>query len=282
MRKIFLIILLGSSYAFGQTPLRSLLGANASTCIADADSQSFFDSAVVTNSVEKCAIIQLVQSLKDSSLWTKAKALYPFVGTDTISKKAFNLKNTAQFKITTTSTSVLIFTALGYDPVEGALQTGFIPSTHATASSLSIGYYSRTNQAGSTAQDMGVIDGVKFAVLRPKFTDNNAYAYIDGNAALAFGSSTDSRGMFLGSRTSTTSIVIYKNGVSLGSSATVTASTPAAREIVIGAVNNGGAIQFPSAKKCGFAWIGDGLNATEARQLYNIIQAFNTALGRQV
>ena len=46
----------------------------------DPDAQAFITAANITDPTQQTAIIQLVTDLKNYNLWTKAPAIYPFVG----------------------------------------------------------------------------------------------------------------------------------------------------------------------------------------------------------
>jgi hypothetical protein len=58
----------------------------------DADALSFITAASITDNTQKTAINTLVTDLKTYNIWTKMKALYPFVGGSAFSHK-FNLKD---------------------------------------------------------------------------------------------------------------------------------------------------------------------------------------------
>ena len=58
----------------------------------DSDAQAFITAAGITDSTQQAAITNLVIGLKNDNLWTKMKAIYPFVGGTAASHK-FNLKN---------------------------------------------------------------------------------------------------------------------------------------------------------------------------------------------
>jgi hypothetical protein len=87
----------------------------------------------------------------------------------------------------------------------------------------------------------------------------------------------------IGTRTANNVAKMFMNGSQIGSTLTTTYAggfTPSS--IYIGAQNNGGnAVEFGS-KQCAFASIGDGLTDADALNLYTIVQAYQTALGRQV
>src|SRR6266536_4458570 len=58
----------------------------------DSDAQAFFTAAGITNLTYKNAINHLVVDLKDAGIWTKMKAVYPFIDS-TAAKHKWNLKD---------------------------------------------------------------------------------------------------------------------------------------------------------------------------------------------
>lgn len=58
----------------------------------DTDASAFFTAAGITDTTQKSAINQLVLDLKSANIWTKMKAVYPFVGGTSTTHK-FNLVN---------------------------------------------------------------------------------------------------------------------------------------------------------------------------------------------
>ena len=56
----------------------------------DADAQAFITAAVITDNTQITAINTLVTDLKAYNIWSKMKALYPFVG-GTASTHKWNL-----------------------------------------------------------------------------------------------------------------------------------------------------------------------------------------------
>jgi hypothetical protein len=64
---------------------------SSSQIIYDTDALAFITAANITNSTQKIAVNQLVLDLKSANIWTKMKAIYPFVG-GTASSHRFNLK----------------------------------------------------------------------------------------------------------------------------------------------------------------------------------------------
>ena len=58
----------------------------------DPDAQAFFTASGLTGATNLSAINQLVIDLKGFGIWTKMKAIYPFIG-GTASLHKWNLKN---------------------------------------------------------------------------------------------------------------------------------------------------------------------------------------------
>ena len=56
----------------------------------DTDALSFITAASITDATQKTAINTLVKDLKIANIWTKMKAIYPFVGGNAIAH-AYNL-----------------------------------------------------------------------------------------------------------------------------------------------------------------------------------------------
>jgi hypothetical protein len=89
------------------------------------------------------------------------------------------------------------------------------------------------------------------------------------------------RGYNLITTTATTFQNLYRNGsIVQTNSGGLTGSTT--NSVVIGALNNNGSIIQYYDNQFAFATIGTGLGATEQSTLYNIIQTYQTSLGRNV
>ena len=93
-------------------------------------------------------------------------------------------------------------------------------------------------------------------------------------------------GFYLGTRTTSTSHKLYKNGSILGTDVVLNNQTLPPLALFLGAVNlastgleTAGAY---SNKQYAFASIGDGLTDAEAANFYTAVQAFQTTLSRQV
>jgi len=130
------------------------------TPTTDPDAQAFITAASITDPTQQAAINTLVVDLKADSLWTKMKAVYPFVGGTSTTHK-FNLKNPldtdAAYRlvfsggITHSSTGVLP------NGTNGLANTYLNPLSKLTNNNLHLSYYSRTNVAAvNPTFEMGV------------------------------------------------------------------------------------------------------------------------------
>jgi len=248
----------------------------------DPDAQAFITATGISGT-NATATNQLVLDLKSANIWTKMKAIYPMVGGTSTTCK-FNLVNPqdadAAYRLTIFGGGT--FSANGYQPggVNGYANTFLNPSTQLTVTSTHLSYYSRTLSVGSQIE-MGVFTGPTDRLLSIRAASN----YISGSlsSVINFTTTTDARGLWLGTKRANNDREVYRNGVTQATSAVSDATTYPNTPIYIGARNlQGTGIDFPSSKECAFASIGDGLTDAEALAFYNAVQTFNTTLGRQV
>lgn len=254
----------------------------------DPDAKAFFDEASITDSTQRNAVNQLVVDLKAASLWTKMIAIYPFVG-GTADTHKYNLKNPQDtdgaFRIVWVGT--VTHNANGITP-NGTTGYG---DTKLTGASLTIdnthlSVYCRTIGTDQTRCEIGAQHNVNASslVLRVRnngFFDSIAYSTQVGDSTVSV-ASTDGRGFFIGTRTSSTVLRIFKNGVtSATQTATRSGSLPTI-PLYVGARNFNSGINDPSNRNLAFVSVGSGLSDADAANFNTAVQAYQTALGRQV
>jgi len=248
---------------------------------SDEDALAFINAAGITNLTQQQAIIDLVIDLKGFGLWTKMKAIYPFVG-GTATTHKYNLKDPRDLN----AAFRLVFSGGWTHSSTGALPNGtnayaetyLTPSTSLSQNSSHLSYYSRTN-ASTNSSEIGSIanDATRGIYL--------LYSY-SGSAFKSFNSAQSQRGsvftpttsLLIGSRINATNEKYYHAGalidnLSVNSSSLITSS------IWIGNANS---VANWSSKECAFASIGDGLTDQEAADLYTAVQAYQTTLSRNV
>ena len=265
-----------------QTTLGRSIGTQT---VSDADAQAFVTNAGIVDQVEANAVNSLVIGLKADGLWTKMKAVYPFVGGSSTSN-SYNLKNTAQYQITWSGGLTHNSQGVTGGGVNGYGNTGLIPSTSLTNNSLNVSVYARTDAQLNETQ-LGCSTSSFLPIIGLSTWNIASQAVFDGYdfSAHRIVSATlpNGKGFFHGNILSSTNQKFYKNGSSIGSVTTAQTQTqPSVQPIYILARNDSGTAANYSARNLAFASIGDGLTDTEATNFYNRVQTFNTALARQV
>jgi hypothetical protein len=251
----------------------------------DADATAFISAAGITNLTQANAINTLVTDLKTAGIWTKMKAIYPFVG-GTASSHKFNLKDPRDLD----AAYRLVFNGGWTHSSTGALPNGttayadtkLTPSSALSQNSTHVSYYSRTNN---------MLDGIDFGVSNAAFT-NQLYSYIKavdgktyfrinrGGTAESNIAISDSRLFYMINRNSPTQEVLFTNTTK--NTFNYNSTGLSNYSIFLGSTNHAGTPSIYGSKESAFASIGDGLTDTEAANFYNSVQKFQTTLGRQV
>lgn len=251
----------------------------------DADAQAFITAAGITDNTQKTAINTLVLDMKGFGIWTKMKAIYPFVG-GTASTHKWNLVNPldtdAAFRLvffggmTHSSNGILFAGVNGYADTKLNMSTNY-----AANDNTHISFYSRTSTALSASFEMGVFNGTSIigVTLRRSDFGFGTYYAVNSGAYISF-TDSNAAAFYISNRLGTT-----MNGWRNSTKTATTTSTALARpslNMYIGGQNNAGALNQATTRQVAFASIGDGLTDTDAANLYTAVQNFNTSLSRQV
>lgn len=157
----------------------------------------------------------------------------------------------------------------------GYADTKFKTNSYNSANNFGLSTYTRTNTTG----------GAEIGVFNPdqRYIGSNLLnlAYFGIGTGFLSSANLDAKGFWQVYRTSSSVVKAFKNS-SVYVSGTTGAGTLSTREVFIGALNDNGLGNFYTSKQISFASIGDGLTDTEAANLYTRVQAFQTALNRQV
>lgn len=259
----------------------------------DADAQAVINAiegtGVTLTTTQKNACNDLVVGCKTDGTWTKIKALYGFLG-GTAAAHKFNWKNPldtdAAFRLVFNGGITHSNTGVLFGGVNGYADTKLNPRANLTLNNTHTALYSRTNSAIAKI-DMGceVSSGSRY-VTHIKWSDNNGYydIYNDSTNRITYSmSSTNSTGLFVNNRTSNVLHNAWRNSTKLATNTTTQPNLSPNQIIFIGALNSvAQGISFYSNREYAFASIGDGLTDTDAANLYTRVQAYQTALSRQV
>lgn len=250
----------------------------------DPDAQAFLTAAAITDATITTAIDTLVKDLKTYSLWTKIKALYPYVG-GTATTHKYNLKDPVDtngaFRQQFVGGWIHSTTGIRGNGMNAYANSFLNPSVNLTQHNNHIGYYGRTNYIGGGFQtDIGCNTNGFFGEWYD-LTDTGAPSQRFRTGLNDVISPGEGRGFIIGSITANNSRSIYKNGTLQGNnSMTITQPMPNA-DLYIGAINYAPLIYF-SYREYALVTIGDGLNATEVANYNTAVQTFQTTLSRQV
>jgi hypothetical protein len=271
-----------------QTTLGRQIG---SPIVSDSDAQAFLNAAGITDYGQATAVNTLVTDLKGAGIWTKMKAIYPFVGGSATSHK-FNLKDPrdvdAAFRLQFNGGWTHSSTGAKPNGSNGYADTKLNPSISLTTYSNHLSFYSRTSTGYAGEIPLGVGDNYgRYAQALVIRRDNNLSAYDSGNSTSANRitySNTDGSGFYLGITLANNNRKYYRNNITMVSSTSVLTQDLANANVFLGAYNeyNITGANYYTNKETAFASIGDGLTDTEASAFYTAVQKFQTSLGRQI
>lgn len=263
----------------------------------DPDAQLFITNAGITNTTEQNALNTFVIGLKAANIWTSLYFMHVYLGS-TASTHKYNLVN----PIDADSAFRLQFNGGWTHSANGALPNGvnayadtfFTPQVYLNNTDLcSFGYYSRTNSAKASEYLMGSnSSSTQAACALIARRDNNLWLvnsdFPSGTvfrAALNF-NSTDGRGFFVGTIDSLNA-KLFRNGVIGVQNTTTTLNQPLGnKDVVIAAIraSSGSApvLVGYTDKETALTFVSKKLTDIQVVSLSNLVQSFQTTLGRQV
>lgn len=242
----------------------------------DLDSIAFFNRVTAAGGslsiTEQDAIDFLVKDLKNYSIWSKMKAIYPMVGASAAAC-AQNLKSSS---FTGTFTSGWTFASTGAKPngTSAYMNTGLIPNGNLSLNSTHISSYVRDSPNN-------YLLGVDVSSRLWMSFINGRYLQINNGTVAGSETTTTNKGHWLGSRISSTGTVLYNNGTN-NLTLTVNSGVLDTDNIFLACRNAGTGGNGFSNSEIAFSSIGDGLTDTEVSNFYTAVQAFQTTLSRQV
>jgi hypothetical protein len=263
----------GDSHAKSWAGLTDIVGITT-----DPDAQAFITAAAITDATQQDAIDALVVGLKTDGIWTKMKAIYPFVG-GTASTHKYNLKDPRDLD----AAFRLVFNGGWTHSVNGATPNGTngyadtkLQMQQLSNASNNISLYMRTSNTGVKAY-AGVYDLVRYTILGSSVGNYyNSY-----NAAFGTASGFTNSGLLSGNYLSGVE-KIQKNGVTQASVTIANTASTSTQSYYLSAFNLNGTPSQYASTQLAYASLSDGLTDTEAANLYTRVQAFQTALSRQV
>ena len=261
---------------------QTTLGRHVGTpYVSDPDAIAFLMAAGITDGTQATGINTLVITMKANGIWSKMKAIYPFVGGNATSHK-FNLKDPrdldAAYRLVFNGGWVHSSNGAKPNGTTGYADTKLAPNVMAQ-NSIHASFYSRTDITGSY-WDLGAYNAGGGVVIGPRYQSGASLVYMNIKSADSMTDNNPTIGLYMGNRTSSTSNTLFRNGVIIVNG-NKSSFAPISLNIYLGADNEGTILGY-SPREQAFASIGDGLTDTEASNFYNSVQAYQTTLGRQV
>lgn len=241
---------------------------------------NFLSRGSFTNETHRLAIEYLVRELSFNNYWSKFSAIYPFVGA-TSGNHSLNLISSS-FTISWVGTVTHSTTGVLFNGSTGYGNTNTIAS-NLIGQNSSVGFYCRSlygtgielgTRGGSNADLMLYVDTV------PTF---KARMNSDTGTTIISNPITTCQGLFSATRFSSSSLEYYRNGVSIGTATTAPNGPPNQRPY-IGAYNNGADVagNFSNKELALVYFASTPLTAAEQIVFYNIVQQYQSLLGRSV
>jgi hypothetical protein len=237
------------------------------------------------------ALNNLVWSLVGEELWDLCQVIYPFLGGTTGAAHKWNLKNVAD-----TDAAFRINWVIGGLGVITYSESG-VQMTTTTNTTYGNTFYTPSANAVNTANVhlsayLNIAPSVNGTAIMGALTGSGAQSYqmgrisigtnpiygapnINNNAVLQ--AQVNTAAFYCAVRNSSNSSTFYRNAISVASSSTgVGAPTNS-----VYLLNRNGSTAASNGRLA-FVSMGAGMTAQQALDFYNIVQAYQTALGRQV
>ena len=242
-----------------------------------ARTTSFAAATGITDTTILNALNTFDTGLISNGLDTKMKALYPMVG-GTATTHKYNFMDArdvdAAFRLSFNGGMTHNSNGIIPNGVNAFADTFLVPNTKLTINSHSFGVYARNNV--SSLSVYGCQNG-NSVYLQNNSTSANA---ISGNQVISYTANPNTKLMIF-SRTPT-DFVAYRNAISLGNNPTSISSLPTANFFFLARSNGSPTPDVYSSSELALAFLGDGLTSTEVTNFTNLVNTFQTSLGRQV
>jgi hypothetical protein len=158
--------------------------------------------------------------------------------------------------------------------------TFLIPSTSLSLNSSHVSFYSRTN-IQNTAPILSDQSGTGTSLLNifPRYgAANDVYFRVNSSGTASAGTNSDSTGLFIANRISSSETRNKRNTTSFIQSSTSGSLSTS----TLWLSRQGISSPAYDTRQCAFASIGDGLTDTEAANFYTAVQTYQTTLSRNV
>lgn len=266
---------------------------------SDSDAAAFITATGISDSQIDASIDSFVTTLKIKSLWSKMLGIYPFVG-GTSSTHKYNLKDPRDLDAAYRLTFGGSWTHNSYG-VTGDGSTTYADthcdlSVATTINSLAIGVYSRTTSTSSQkswgAYFLGYDAGTATThpgVQTHLYVNIGSVVFLSdmgdlgGTYSRLYVGNTNTSGLLMASRSSSSYHALYRNGIKLTSNNPLGyGGLKSGSYLSFGACYkmNGPAWEANDVRDYAFAFMSTGLSDVESLDLWNAVETLQINLGR--
>ena len=257
----------------------------------DADAQAYIDAVIAAGGTlsagNQTAINDFYVALKANSLYSEIKYMYPFMGGTAAGNAICGINPTnASYTITWgfNLTNAAAHTAAGIDTRTfsgfGTI-TELLTNIHSSVNSVAFG---AAITAATTGDECFVIGKTADTVSNNRyqfnipFDANNVYVAVGSANFAIYNNGAVPVGRWISSRTSSTSIVTYKNSSSVVTNTVANTGVLNNSPQFFSSLSNTASALFIGV--CGFVFGGNGLSGAQVSTLDGLISTFQTAIGR--
>lgn len=249
----------------------------------DADTVLYLNQLTTYPTPPRVAVIDtLVRALKTSGNWALLDRLW-LLASETAQAGYVSLVNPTSTQITNVNNATFtVDRGIAGNDSNMYLNTNWNPATQGVnfvRDSASMFYYSRTNSAASSKNDVGAKSGTQGLLMNARNATSVMTGTINSLNAGSTGSNTNSSGLIDSIRTGASAVTSGRNGVSIFSTTPASIAIESYNLYIMAGNNAGTADSFTSRQYSLVAAGGGGVNRLS---FYNIIQAYMTSIGAQV
>jgi hypothetical protein len=257
----------------------------------DADAAAYLGRVLLSGGTGITATVSAATNtffttLKSTGVYTKLKAMYPFVG-GTAASHAINALTSTQYTITWFGGMTHGVSGSTGNGTNGYGKTGYLNGSW-SANSISQGFYQITeNTPPSFETIIGGFGSAPYVQIGTNYTFSslNRYGIRNGSDTLYLtGNTGNIDGFYINNRNSSTIVGLYRcdNLVLSGSNTYTTGAGTLQQFIFALSENNNPSAGTYANQTLSFAFIGDGFTTQQMTDFYNAVQTYQTSLGRSV
>lgn len=250
----------------------------------DRDAQAYIDAVQILNAIEQEAVNDMFVYWKAQNIFTKLRAVYPFLGGSSVTCK-WNAVNPvdldAAFRLTFTGSPTFGANGVSFNGTSQYANTYIVPTTHLTQNSTTI-FFSKRNTSNAGVEIGTEAPAASGMLLAARDAGNSVHIQYQFPSNYMTAAQATAVGRWGGVRTSNIVQKTFKNNVQQGATDTDAAAgwSNLTYSLYIGATNSSGSPANYCVSDLDFVVIADGLSDAEYGFLDSSVVTFKAAIGR--